>query len=87
MRWAARETLGKFSTQDIINYYWKTQDKNAITALATRLYEAAPTIEDIQGSDQQKVVLYPSIGDPIKWTKPKKEVQHFKWLIQKATRG
>ncbi|MEO1219642.1 MAG: HEAT repeat domain-containing protein, partial [Bacteroidota bacterium] len=77
-RSAALEALDKISTESLIDHYWGIKDQRAISFLVPRLYEVALTIED----DKNQVILYPSIGQPVKWTRSREELESFKQLIR-----
>ncbi|MEO1300709.1 MAG: sister chromatid cohesion protein PDS5 [Bacteroidota bacterium] len=80
---AAMQVLEKISTESVIDYYWETEDETCIAVLVPRLYEVALTLEDMESSGQQKLVLRSVKGDVVRvWEKMQEEVEGFKRLVQ-----
>ncbi|MEN0016425.1 MAG: ankyrin repeat domain-containing protein, partial [Bacteroidota bacterium] len=76
----ALKALEQMPTKLLISAYWETRDVDLTLLLVPRLYDVALAVEDIN-SDQRQLILYPTIGDAVKWIKSKQEVQALGELI------
>ncbi|MEO1219229.1 MAG: ankyrin repeat domain-containing protein, partial [Bacteroidota bacterium] len=80
VRSAALQALEQMPTELLISAYWETKDVDLTLLIVPKLYDVALAVEDIS-SDQRQLILYPTIGDAIKWTKYKQEIQALGELI------
>ncbi|MEO1301471.1 MAG: HEAT repeat domain-containing protein, partial [Bacteroidota bacterium] len=79
VRRAATGSLGRISTELIIDYYWGKRDKKVIPFLVPRLYEVVLTAGDIADSVQKELVLLSVEGKVVKqWKKSEEEIEHFR---------
>ena len=84
VRATVRRALAAASTVFMIDYYWRTKDIHVISLLVPRLYQSALTLQAKSDSDQQQLVLYPSLGEPVQWEVAHEEVVQLRHLIQDA---
>ncbi|MEO1300682.1 MAG: HEAT repeat domain-containing protein [Bacteroidota bacterium] len=77
---AAYKALEKYPTYSLIDTYWEVKDKDMTPFIAHRLYDTALTLENVEDAeteDQHQLVLYTSASEPIKWRRPKSEINRF----------
>ena len=83
-RAAASSALGKIALQQLIEGYWSTQNQTLIPLIATKLYQTPLSVQNIPHSERQRLILYPTAGQAVKWEKNRQEVQRLVQLIQNA---
>ena len=66
--------------------YWATQDQALIPLIAPQLYHTPLSVQPIPHSDKQRLILYPTAGQPIPWDKPEQELQRFVQQIKNAAK-
>ena len=86
VRSAASKALGKISLQQLIDTYWATQNQALIPLIAARLYHTPLSVQTIPYSQDQRLILYPTAGQAVKWDKPQQEAQNFVKRIQGAAK-
>ncbi|MEO1218874.1 MAG: HEAT repeat domain-containing protein [Bacteroidota bacterium] len=87
---AAYKALEKYPTCSLIDTYWEVQDKDVIPFIAHRLYDTAlilENVEDAETEDQHQLVLYTSASEPVKWRRPKSEINRFMKCMNKIRSG
>ncbi|GMH37964.1 hypothetical protein BSKO_05848 [Bryopsis sp. KO-2023] len=83
---AAVKSLGVFSLQQLMDGYWASHNPVCIPTIAAKLYHTALTVRNSPKRHHQRLVLYPSGGQTVKWDIPQKEVQPILQQIQTAAR-
>ena len=83
VRRVAVQAFAKIPTEQYIDGYWATKDRQLVPYIAYRLYQTPLVI------DQKQATLYQTAGQRKTWPKPgqtitREEMERFKQLIQRA---